>query len=130
MGIAHRLSTLRTCNRIIVMDKGSIKETGSHDELMKIEIKKQANGDMVKGWYRDLYETQHGKSEDSHAVERLKAELANARQELSNLKEENLQLRGDTIKSFKLGKAKRNRQALAELAPLNLVRHTSENAPQ
>merc|ERR1711972_295402 len=34
--IAHRLSTLRTCNRIIVMDKGTIKEAGPHDELMKI----------------------------------------------------------------------------------------------
>merc|ERR1711959_511418 len=28
--IAHRLSTLRTCDRIIVMDKGAIKESGSH----------------------------------------------------------------------------------------------------
>merc|ERR1712054_414522 len=26
--IAHRLSTLRTCDRIIIMDKGSIKESG------------------------------------------------------------------------------------------------------
>merc|ERR1711937_1020206 len=27
--VAHRLSTLRNCNRIIVMHKGCIKETGS-----------------------------------------------------------------------------------------------------
>merc|ERR1712054_471272 len=32
--IAHRLSTLRTCDRIIIMDKGSIEESGSHAELM------------------------------------------------------------------------------------------------
>merc|ERR1712205_115696 len=38
--IAHRLSTLRTCNRIIVMDKGSVKEAGPHDQLMKIEVKR------------------------------------------------------------------------------------------
>merc|ERR1712224_523011 len=62
--IAHRLSTLRTCDRIIVMDKGCIKESGSHSELMTIEIEKDGNGDMLKGWYRDLYETQHGKSHE------------------------------------------------------------------
>merc|ERR1711937_450468 len=33
--IAHRLTTVKTCDRIIVMDKGCIKEQGSHEELMK-----------------------------------------------------------------------------------------------
>lgn len=33
--IAHRLSTVRGCNRIIVMDKGRIVEQGSHDELLE-----------------------------------------------------------------------------------------------
>lgn len=32
--IAHRLTTVRQCNRIIVMDKGRIVEQGSHDELL------------------------------------------------------------------------------------------------
>jgi ABC-type multidrug transport system fused ATPase/permease subunit len=32
--IAHRLSTLRKANKIIVVDKGEIIEFGSHDELM------------------------------------------------------------------------------------------------
>merc|ERR1719440_2084876 len=85
--IAHRLSTLRTCDRIIVMDKGSIKESGSHAELMEIEIEKDAHGKMEKGWYRDLYETQHGKNESTGEVDRLKAELANTKQELAGLKE-------------------------------------------
>ncbi len=35
--IAHRLSTIINCNRIIVMDKGSIAEEGTYDELMKKE---------------------------------------------------------------------------------------------
>ena len=33
--IAHRLTTVRQCNRIIVMDKGAIVEEGSHDALIK-----------------------------------------------------------------------------------------------
>lgn len=32
--VAHRLSTIRNVDRIIVVDNGSIKETGTHDELM------------------------------------------------------------------------------------------------
>jgi subfamily B ATP-binding cassette protein HlyB/CyaB len=33
--IAHRLTAVRTCDRIIVMDKGRIVEQGSHDELLR-----------------------------------------------------------------------------------------------
>lgn len=49
--IAHRLSTIQRCDRIIVMDKGTIIESGTHAELMS-----------KKGHYHKLY-TQQQKGE-------------------------------------------------------------------
>lgn len=47
--IAHRLSTIRKADRIFVLEKGRILETGSHDELLK------------KGKrYKDLWKIQIG----------------------------------------------------------------------
>merc|ERR1712178_268747 len=88
--IAHRLTTVKTCDRIIVMDKGCIKEEGSHEELMNIPIEKNSEGDMVRGWYHDLWETQHGKEDNSAKVKALEeenAKLKDAAAEADSLKE-------------------------------------------
>jgi ATP-binding cassette subfamily B protein len=37
IAIAHRLATLRNCNRLVVIDGGEIIETGTHAELMQKE---------------------------------------------------------------------------------------------
>ncbi len=37
IAIAHRLSTLRKADRLVVMDRGRIVEVGNHDQLMAIE---------------------------------------------------------------------------------------------
>jgi ATP-binding cassette subfamily B multidrug efflux pump len=46
--IAHRLSTIQNADKIIVLDHGEIKETGTHQELLRIE----------NGYYRNLYDLQ------------------------------------------------------------------------
>ncbi|GAC1592662.1 MAG: ABC transporter ATP-binding protein [Chitinophagaceae bacterium] len=48
--IAHRLSTIRKASKIIVLDKGEIKEMGTHDELLD-----------HNGFYARLYEMQFEK---------------------------------------------------------------------
>jgi ATP-binding cassette subfamily B multidrug efflux pump len=45
--IAHRLTTIKNANRIIVMDKGKIMEQGSHLELLE-----------KNGYYKTLYDMQ------------------------------------------------------------------------
>jgi ABC-type multidrug transport system fused ATPase/permease subunit len=50
--IAHRLSTVRRADRIVVLENGTIADIGAHDELMR-----------KLGTYRRLYELQFVESE-------------------------------------------------------------------
>ena len=55
--IAHRLSTVRRANRIVVIENGTIAEIGAHEELMQ-----------QVGTYRRLYELQFANADLPKAV--------------------------------------------------------------
>ena len=61
--VAHRLSTIRNADEIMVISDGNIKEKGTHDELMKED-----------GAYKILYDLQFRDSE-THEDEKLASEL-------------------------------------------------------
>jgi len=55
--IAHRLSTVRTANKIVVLEKGEIVEVGRHEELLS-----------RRGIYRRLYDLQFMEQEPTGAL--------------------------------------------------------------
>ncbi|WP_291995185.1 ABC transporter ATP-binding protein [Candidatus Accumulibacter sp. ACC003] len=66
IAIAHRLSTLRDADRLVVLDRGSVVEVGSHEQLMARE-----------GHYYRLYQAQARNVDTEDELRRIELERAN-----------------------------------------------------
>jgi ABC-type multidrug transport system fused ATPase/permease subunit len=55
--IAHRLSTVRDADTIVVMDRGAVVEQGPHDDLL-----------ARRGFYHGLYNSQFAKAANSSSL--------------------------------------------------------------
>uniref|UniRef100_A0A7E4UP36 ABC-type xenobiotic transporter n=1 Tax=Panagrellus redivivus TaxID=6233 RepID=A0A7E4UP36_PANRE len=88
--IAHRLSTVRNANKIIVFDQGNILEAGTHEELMKLDgfyrqlvAAQQVTGDSKPSIEpieeSDVEEGQLSKSASIRASERVRKSIASVR---------------------------------------------------
>ena len=63
--VAHRLSTIKNCDKIIVLDEGKVIEQGTHNELLKqkgkyYELWELQQGNIVQ---KENYESKHEKNE-------------------------------------------------------------------
>ncbi len=58
IAIAHRLSTILSADQIVVMEKGHIKEIGTHSELLE-----------KSGYYRRLYDLQFNRNAEEPGAE-------------------------------------------------------------
>lgn len=89
--IAHKLTTIKNCDKIVVIDKGVKVEEGTHAELVKIPVKHTAKDDfeamdkkptkpgVIGGHYHNLWDTQMGEETSSYEIETASAEEAHER---------------------------------------------------
>ena len=63
--VAHRLSTIRDCDEIIVLERGKIAQHGTHDDLKQVE-----------GTYLNLIRNEGALEEESHVATRPPSRLA------------------------------------------------------
>lgn len=78
--IAHRLSTIKKADKIIVLEKGEIKEVGDHNSLLR---------DYPDGVYAGLVNTQEiGDGEDSKEPDLLEEEEEGSKHSINSVKNE------------------------------------------
>eukprot|EP01045_Picozoa_sp_COSAG04_P014493 COSAG04_NODE_1089_length_8333_cov_16.387782_9_plen_146_part_00 len=82
--IAHRLTTIKNCDQIVVLDAGVRVEQGTHSELLEIPCafandgnkddpdgtgaevaEEDGRGELTAGYYRHMWETQMGQETKS-----------------------------------------------------------------
>jgi ABC-type multidrug transport system fused ATPase/permease subunit len=82
--IAHRLTTIKRCDAIIVMEKGKIMEQGTHEQLLAIPVKKSSSGQTLTGWYHELWCSSMG-NDDSQKMSDLERRVKIQQEEIKRL---------------------------------------------
>jgi len=99
--IAHRLTTVMKCDKILVFAEGRLKEQGTHEELLEIQVErlpprgKDKEGQITSGLYKVQWHNMMGtKLEESQEEKPMPAEPTSpTKDELAKLRAENLVLR-------------------------------------
>ncbi|OUR91706.1 peptidase C39 [Gammaproteobacteria bacterium 42_54_T18] len=93
--IAHRLSTVRQCNRIVVMDKGRIVEQGTHDQLIKLNryyaklYSYQSHvPSLQNGTSKDKRQAQNRSQSPQRKTSRQTSQIATKEQKVTNVTED------------------------------------------
>lgn len=71
--IAHRISTIRKCDRVYVVDKNTIVESGTHDELIS-----------QNGVYRKIWDSQMGDDSPKKSKGQEESDAEDTRNDLAN----------------------------------------------
>lgn len=66
--IAHRISTIRKCDKVFVVDKNTIAETGTHNELLK-----------KNGIYSKIWNSQMGVDNDKQTLKKIEKKNVQAK---------------------------------------------------
>jgi len=68
--VAHRLSTIKRADEILVMEKGEIKERGTHNELIELDsvYKKLVNRQLILD---ELEATKKAEEEEKNQMEQI-----------------------------------------------------------
>jgi ABC-type multidrug transport system fused ATPase/permease subunit len=100
--IAHRLTTVKDCDKILVMDQGRLVEQGTHRELLQVEVQrgpsraKGMKGHVISGFYREQWENMMGVTTEEGTDENSKcgqSEIGACQSEIARLQTELMHLR-------------------------------------
>merc|ERR1719158_2629164 len=94
--IAHRLTTVKDCDRILVLHDGRLVESGTHTELLEIPVTRlpkrgrEVQGQLSSGFYAAQWASMMGGTakKDAPDAKKVQAELDEARAELAQLRVE------------------------------------------
>jgi ABC-type multidrug transport system ATPase subunit len=86
--IAHRLTTIKDSDKIIVIDHGKVVEEGTHEQLLKIQVEAEVDKDGKKtiksGFYHNQWRTQF--AEKGLTTKQLKEKVAQLQLQMETYK--------------------------------------------